>query len=189
MNDINIRSVAMVVAAIIVALVVLGIIGGILNNIVPLAVVAVVAFILGRMSHRVNYLQLGREAAKRVGEAAQATASKAAERAEIRQQAQGYDKTAQEANQRIASDTVKAAEQAAAKAEAKATEPPARLAETEAPAQDDLTAAPKPEIKTFEQIQAEARLVEQEAAKKAQTMDVQAALEERRKRLLGDKQE
>lgn len=187
MKDINARNVVVIVAAVVIGLVVLGFIGTILSNIVPMAIVAVIAFILGRYSHRVNYLQVGRDAAKRMGEAAQVAASKAAERAEVRQQAQGYGKTAQEANQRIAAETVNAAEQAAAKAEAKAAEPPARLAETETPAEEDLTAIPKAEVKTIEQIQAEARLVEQEAAKKASALDVQAALEERRKRLLSDK--
>lgn len=186
MKDINARNVVIAVAAVVIGLVVLGFIGTILSNIVPMAIVAVIAFILGRYSHRINYLQVGRDAAKRMGEAAQSAASKAAERAEVRQQAQGYDKAAQEANQRIASETVNAAEQAAAKAEAKAAEPPAHLVETEVPAEDDAAVKP-PEVKTIEQIQAEARLVEQEAAKKASALDVQAALEERRKRLLSDK--
>lgn len=217
MNDINVRSVVTVVAVVVVALVVLGIIGSILTNIVPLAIVAVIAFILGRMSHRVNYLQLGMNAAKRMSEAAQTvekagaqkavkraetrqqavsrriegletTLDSAATRAQTRQQAQGYDQNAQAANQRIASEATAAAEQAAAKAESKAAEAPARLVETET-AEEDLTAQPPLEVKTIEQIQAEARLVEQEAAKKASAVDVQAALEERRKRLLGDKQE
>jgi hypothetical protein len=201
MNNINARNVVIIVAAVVIGLVVLGFIGTILSNIVPLAIVAAIAFILGRMSNRVDYLQLGRDAAKRMGDAAQSATGKSAERAETRQQAQGYDKTAQEANQRIAAEATTAAEQAAAKAEAKAAEPPARLAETEAkavepparlaeseaPVEEDLSPTPKLDVKTVEQIQAEARLVEQEAAKKASTLDVQAALEERRKRLLSGK--
>ncbi|MBI5670956.1 MAG: hypothetical protein HZC41_23430 [Chloroflexi bacterium] len=217
MNDINVRNVVIVVAAVVVALVVLGIIGGILTNIVPLAIVAVIAFILGRLSHRVNYLQLGRTAAKRVSDATQivekAGAGKAAKRAETRhqaasrriegvettldqaatraqtrQQAQGYNQSAQAANQRLASEATTAAEQAAVKAEAKAAETPARLVEIET-TEEDLSPTPILDVKTVEQIQAEARRVEQEAAKKAQALDVQAALEERRKRLLGGKEE
>ncbi len=60
--------------------------------------------------------------------------------------------------------------------------PPARLAEAEAPAapeQVDL------QIKTEAQVLEEARRLEEEATQRASAQDVQAALEARRKRLLG----
>ncbi len=186
MNDISVRNVVVIVAAVVIGLVALGFIGSILSNIVPLAIVAVVAFILGRTSNRVDYLRLGRDAAKRVRAAAETAVEQAADRAQTRQQAQGQGPQAQAANRQLADEARTSAEQAAAKAEAQAAD---RLAEVETPADEDLTAKPDLEVKTVQQIQAEARLVEQEAAKKAQAMDVQAALEERRKRLLSGKEE
>ncbi|MBC6936739.1 MAG: hypothetical protein DWB42_12990 [Chloroflexi bacterium] len=186
MNDINARNIVVIVAAVIIGLVVLGFIGMILSNIVPLAIVALIAFILGRTSHRVNYLQLGRNAVNRAREAAETSVEKAAARAETRKEAAGYGEAAQDANQRLAQEARTAAEAAAARAEQRAAEAPARLVESETPA-EDLTAKPDFVVKTAEQIQAESRLIEEEAAKKAQAMDVQSALEERRRRLLGEK--
>lgn len=186
MNDISVRNVVVIVAAVVIGLVVLGFVGSLLNNIIPLAIVAVIAFILGRTSNRVDYLRLGRDAAKRVRTATEAVVDQAATRAQTRQQAQGQGPQAQAANRQLADEARTGVEQAAAKAEAKAAD---RLAEVETPAEDDLTANPDLEVKTVQQIQAEARLVEQEATKKAQAMDVQAALEERRKRLLGGKED
>lgn len=79
----------------------------------------------------------------------------------------------------------------------KAAEAPA-VSKSAAPAPDkdgipqkqinpDLLLDPKFEIKTPDEVEAEARLREQEAVKKAASTDVNAALEERRKRLLGNK--
>ncbi len=175
-----------IVAAVVIGLVVLGFISTILSNIIPLALVALIAFILGRLSHRVNYLQLGRRTLNRAREAAETSVEKAAAHAQTRKEAAGYDAAAQDANRKLAREAQSAAETAAARAEERAVEAPARLVESETPPEDP-TAKPDFVIKTAEQIQAEARLIEEEAAKKAQAQDVQAALEERRRRLLGEK--
>jgi hypothetical protein len=80
-----------------------------------------------------------------------------------------------------------AAPKAAETPVAKAAVPPADAAIPQKAINPDLLLDPNFEIKTSDQIEAEARAREQEALKRAASTDVNAALEERRKRLLGNK--
>ncbi len=152
MKNINVGSVVIVAAVIVVALIILGFVSTLLTNIVPLTVVAIIAYILGRNSHNVDYLQVVGNLLKRLTAARPQTAAKPA-----------------------ASNTVVA------------TTPTVKPAETPVPerqAQAETNLADF-EIKTEAEILAEARLREQEILQEKSAYDPAAALEERRRRLLG----
>jgi hypothetical protein len=155
MKNLNAGSVILLAAVVIVGLVVLGFLGTLLSNIVPLTIVAVVAFILGRTSHTVNYLEMAGKLFRR-------TASPAVVKSVVSQTVSAVSKAAEEA--------------------------PTPEPERQKQAETNLADA-EPEIKTEQEILAEARLREEEIRKGTTAYDPTAALEERRRRLLGDKTE
>jgi uncharacterized membrane protein len=156
----TIRNILILIAVVVIAIMAVQF----LSNIVPILVTAIAAFILGRLSVHFDLIGLIRA---RTAAPAQAAAS--------------------------AGETLKVTHVEAAKPAQTAAPRPApteRLADE--PAQKTALLDEDFEIKTPEQIEAEARRREQELSQKAATPNpdaVQAALEERRKRLLGDKGE
>lgn len=167
----TIRNILIVVAVIAIAYFAITFI----SNIVPILVTAVAAFVLGRLSVHFNLLDAvrnARSAAQSVQAAATTTAAAAAPV--------------------VAKAAAKPAPAKAApiKAAAPAEEAAERLAD-EPKKDESILLDPNFEIKTPEQIEAEARQREQAAKEKAAAANadaVQAALEERRKRLLGGKE-
>jgi hypothetical protein len=155
MRNINAGSVIIVAAVIVVALVILGFLSTLLSN------VAIVAFILGRRSHEVNYLQAAGDLLRRgVTQAARAQTTAKAKPA--------------------ATKTVMAT---VVQAKPKTVEiaPPAQP-ERQQQAEENLADF---EPKSEEEILGAARLREQEILKNKDAYDPTAALEERRRRLLG----
>jgi len=168
----TIRNILIVVAVIAIAYFAITFI----SNIVPILITAVAAFILGRLSVHFDLLGFIRNA-RSAAQTVQAAATTAAAAAPIAAKA-----TAKPA-------PVKAAPVKAVTAPAEAAAE--RLAD-EPKKDESILLDPNFEIKTPEQIEAEARQREQAAKEKAAAASadaVQAALEERRKRLLGGKQE
>ncbi len=159
----NIRNGLLLIVAVVIAIVVLGFFSTLLSAIVPIGITAIIAFILGRLSVNVNLLDMIRSArAAKPAEAAKAVETSAKETTKSAPVQKQVDKPAQAAE---------------------------RLADE--PKDDNILLDPNFEIKTPEQIEAEARQREQEAMQKASSGNadaVQAALEERRKRLLGGKE-
>lgn len=162
MNPRNILIVIGVVVALLIGLVV---IGNVLNALIPLVVTAVIAFILGRLSVNFKLLDFIRSA--------RAQSAKPAE------QKPAAMKTAETLLEKPVAQAKPSV--APPKAEAPTAEPQVKNREL---------LDPDFEVKTPEQIEAEARQREQEITKGAASGgDVNAALEERRKRLLGGKGE
>ena len=161
MKNINAGSVIIVAAVIVVALIILGFVSTLLTNIVPLTIVAIVAYILGRNSHNVDYLQVVGNFLKRVMASRPQAASASSPVV-------------------TTTATVKPAEKPAVEATSVSTPERQKQAETNLA---DF------EVKTEEEILAEARLREEEILKGKPAYDPSAALEERRRRLLGDKTE
>jgi hypothetical protein len=165
----TIRNILIVVAVIAIGYIAVSF----LTNIVPILITAVAAFVLGRLSVHfdlLNFIRNLRPSAQAVQAAATTTAAAVAPV--------------------IAKAAAKPTPAKAAPMNVKAEQAAERLADE--PKNDSILLDPNFEIKTSEQIEAESRLREQEALKKASTTSqdaVQAALEERRKRLLGGKQE
>lgn len=165
----TIRNVLIVVAVIAIAYFAITFV----SNIVPILITAVAAFVLGRLSVHFNLLDFVRNA-RSAAQTVQAAATTAA-----------------------APVIAKVADKPApAKAAVKPTPAPVEQAAerlADEPKKDEsILLDPNFEIKTPEQIEAEARQREQAAKQKASSTSpdaVQAALEERRKRLLGGKQE
>ena len=164
----TIRNILIVVAVIAIAYFAITFV----SNIVPILITAVAAFILGRLSVHfdlLNFIRNARSSAQTVQAAVTTTAA-------------------------AAPVITKAA---AKPAPAKATPTPAKVEQAaerlaDEPKNESILLDPNFEIKTPEQIEAEARQREQAAKEKATATSadaVQAALEERRKRLLGGKQE
>lgn len=159
------KNVVMLAAVVVVVLIVLGFVSTVLNAIVPLAVVAVVAFILGRVSTQVNLLEAaGRLLRRGSAAAAKPAASQAKKPTPGQQPAAQSDEVAREA------EAIKR-----------------RLSEPEtaspAAAKDDFELRSEAEI-LAEMKRREAEIAEKKAAPSAD--EVAAALEERRRRLLGD---
>jgi hypothetical protein len=165
----TIRNILIVVAVIAIGYIAVSF----LTNIVPILITAVAAFVLGRLSVHfdlLNFIRNLRPSAQAVQAAVTTTAAAAAPV--------------------IAKAVAKPTPAKAAPAPSKVEQAADRLADE--PKNDSILLDPNFEIKTSEQIEAESRLREQEALKKASATSqdaVQAALEERRKRLLGGKQE
>jgi hypothetical protein len=160
MNLQNVRNIAIAVVVVVVGIAALGFLSTLLSSIVPIAITAVVAFILGRASASRNLLDLLNRGGKTVTAAMTAPPRPAASKPA----------------QTTTTVNVRAADQAAE-----------RLAD-EKPVASDALLDPNFEIKTPEQIEEQARRLEADASKKAANPDaVAAALEERRKRLLGNK--
>jgi hypothetical protein len=158
----NARNVLIASAAIVGGLIILGFVSTILNAIVPLAIVAVVAFVLGRMSTRMNLLQAGMNLANRA-----TTKSEPAAQAAVK--------------------PVETAQQAAPEAPTKTLPKTGKLAQTERLDAAKLNIRDFEEVKNSEQALADAKKLEDELAKRNADYDPAAALEERKKRLLGDK--
>lgn len=165
MNDKFVRNVLIVAGLVIAGVVGLGVLSTVLTAIVPLTIALVAGFVLGRLSVHFNLIDFvrGRLQAAAVARAAQAVTSPAQTQA------------------------------APAKAEApqqNAAPAPERLideADTPDPAQEaeDKIGKLDFEIRSEAQILEEARRREQEIAQKSAAYDPRAAIEERRKRLLG----
>lgn len=166
---------------ILVAVVVIGIMAvQFLSNIVPIIITAIAAFILGRLS--VHYDLVGMIRARMAAAPAQAAAATPA----VEAAPKAVAKPAPSPAKTTVGEAVKPAP---AQATPKAAEAAKRLADEP---QNSVLLDESFEIKTPEQIEAEARRREQELAQKTAAPNpdaVQAALEERRKRLLGGQQE
>jgi hypothetical protein len=167
----TIRNILIVVAVIAIAYFAITFI----SNIVPILVTAVAAFVLGRLSVHfdlLGFIRNARSAAQTVQAAATTTAAAAPVIAK-------------------AAEKPTPAKAAPAKAAPAAVEKAAERLADEPQKDESILLDPNFEIKTPEQIEAEARQREQAAKEKAATANadaVQAALEERRKRLLGGKE-
>ncbi|MBZ0284786.1 MAG: hypothetical protein K8L97_28880 [Anaerolineae bacterium] len=170
MNTTTLRNALLVVGAVAIPIVALVVIGTILNVLAPLAITAAVAFVLGRLSVNFNLIEFIKKQREQ-------------------QQAAAEAKTVEKAAavlQKTETVSAKPAPKTAEKAPAAAAPPPA-----EPKTRNDLL-DPTFEIKTPEQIEAEAKQREQELMQRTVTPSadsVAAALEERRKRLLGSKPE
>jgi len=163
----NARNVLIASAAIVGGLIILGFVSTILNAIVPLTIVAVVAFLLGRMSTRTNLLQAGMNLANRarnemVTQSAPKAAAKPAESAPV--------------------------QQAAPEAEQKPLPKTGKLPQTQRLDAAKLNITDF-DIKSSDQVMADSKKLEEDLAKRNADYDPAAALEERKKRLLGDKQD
>jgi hypothetical protein len=150
-----------------IALVVIGLMAiNFLTNIVPILITAVAAFVLGRLSVNYDLMGIVRGLLKRERPAPQAT-------------------TVVEGTATAKPATT--GKPVAAPVDTALKERQERLKEAEAPRQDALLDTDF-KVKTPQEIEAEARLREQELTQKAQAPSpdaVAAALEERKKRLLG----
>ena len=139
----------------------LGFVNTIVSAIVPMAIVAVIAFILGRMSVHVNLLGLvlSRIRARPDAQAAAAQAEK----------------------------TEHVAQRAASLTQTRAAE---RLAEQPAESKPETPeeAVLDSFIKTEDQLRAESKRIEEEVARKTAGYDPRAAIEERKKRLRGQQE-
>jgi uncharacterized membrane protein len=168
MNNPAVRNGLILIVAVVIAIIVLGFLTTLLSAIVPIAITAIIAFILGRLSVHFNLMNFIRSA----------RAAKPAEAAAPVKAVETPAKTTVAAEISKPAPTRQVAESAAE-----------RLADE--PKKDSILLDPDFEVKTPEQIEAEARKREQEAMKKATSGSedaIQAALEERRKRLLGGKE-
>ncbi len=164
MNNINVRNILIVLGIIVAVVLGMNVLATLLGAIIPIIITAVVAFTLGRLSGNQSLLSFARSARDvmaSVGAVIEKTAPKAA--AEKPATVQG-----------------KATPVQPKAAAAPASDAPPALKNTELLDTDF-------EVKTPEQIEAEVRLREQELSQKAAPYDAKAALEERKRRLLGNK--
>lgn len=164
MNNISLRNVLILLGAVIAVLLALGFISTALNQVIPITLALVVGVVVGRMSVNVNLVEVVKDALRR--RPAQAAAKPEAAQATPQQQAQ-----TESAPDEQARAEVEAIKRRIADVESE----PAPQAEA-----TDFT------IKTEAEIQAEARRLEDEVAKRNAAYDPAAALAERRKRLLGN---
>lgn len=158
------KNIVVLAAVVVVALIVLGFVSTILNAIVPLGIVAVVAFILGRMSTRVNLIEavgrLLRRSTDRKGADNSKAASAAAPAAQPAEQPSEVQREAEAIKRRL-------------------SEPEPEVA----PQKEDFTIRSEAEI-LADMKRREAEIAQKAAAPSAD--ELAAALEERRRRLLGD---
>lgn len=161
MNNINVRNILLVLVALVAVIFGMNVLSTLVGAIIPIAITGIVAFLLGRFTANRSVGQLFRTA-QNASTTVMAAASKIVE------------------EKPVATVVGKAATSAPA-----AAKPIAQAAPPELKNPDLLD--PDFEIKTPEQIEAEARRLEAEVSQKAGTYDPKAALEERKKRLLGDK--
>ncbi len=159
-NTISLRNMLILLAAVIIALLALGFVSTLLNQIIPITIALIVGIVLGRLSINVNLIESLRSALRRPAQSKAAPSQQAAEQAPAEAPAEVQVRTRAEAIK-------------------------ARLADQEPQAEEkaeitDFT------IKTEEEVLAEARRLEEEAAKRAAAYDPAEALAERRRRLLGD---
>lgn len=170
MNNLSLRNVLIVLGALIAGLIILGVISTVLTQIVPLAIVAIVAFVLGRLSVNVNLLDVVRNALSSAATAATTPAEKPAARPAVTKAAPPQKDPLPKTDQLPQTDRLDKAKSNMIDSE---SEPK--------PLEDFV-------IKSEAEILAEARQREAELSQKknAAADDVAAALEERRRRLLGD---
>lgn len=162
----NLRNVLILAAVVVAALIILGFVSTILNSIIPLTIVAVVAFLLGRMSTRTNLLQAGADLAKR-----------AAQQFEQSTQAAKSAEAAPAADDKTAAKTAKLPQTS-------------KLAQTDKLEDARVNVSDKDfDVKTSDQVLADAKRLEEDVTKRAAGYDPTAALEERKRRLLGDQKE
>lgn len=161
MNNISLRNVLILLAAVIVVLLGLGFVSTVLNQVIPITLALIVGVVLGRMSVNVNLVDVVKDALRRQTTPA---AKPEAAKPDTAPQTQSV------ADAQVQAD-VEAIKQ--------------RLADVESEPQSQAEVTDF-KIKTEEEIQAEARRLEDEVARRNATYDPAAALAERRKRLLGD---
>jgi hypothetical protein len=156
----NFRNVLTILGALVLLLLVLGLLSTVLTQIIPIAIALIAGFALGRVT-------VNRDLFAMLSGAIQSRRAVAAA---------PVQETTQPAQ------TVAKADDDSVQTEAAAIK--ARLSEVEAEAPE----APISDfdIKTEDEVLAQARRLEDEASKKAAEYDPTAALEERRRRLLGD---
>lgn len=166
MNNINIRNVLLAIGAIVLVILGMNILSTFIGAIVPIAITGVVAFILGRVTAGRSMGQLFRTA-QTAGSTVMSAASRMVE-----------EKPPVTVQGKANAPAAKPAEKAPAAA-------PKPAAETPDLKNPDLL-DPTFEVKTPEQLAADARRLEAEASQKAASMDAKALIEERKKRLLGN---
>jgi hypothetical protein len=163
MNGTNVRNILIAIAAIVVVIAGLGFISTLLTSVVPIAITAVIAFILGRTTAKRSLLDLFQGARSRVEQTVASTA-----------------KVVEQAT----TQTPKAApREQSAPAQAKPS--PAAPPQPAPPLKNTELLDESFEVKTPEQIEAEARRLESEMNQQTKAYDPQAALEERKRRLRG----
>lgn len=163
MNNISLRNVLILLGAVIVVLLALGFISTVLNQVIPITLALIVGVVLGRMSVNINLVDVVKDALRR-------QPKQAAPKTQTTQAA-----APQEQAKPIADEQ--------ARAEVEAIKRRIADVESEPEPQAEVTDF---RIRTEEEIQAEARRLEDEVAKRSASYDPAAALAERRKRLLGD---
>lgn len=166
MNDKFVRNVLIVAGLVIAGVVGLGVLSTVLTAIVPLTIALAAGFVLGRLSVHFNLIDFvrGRLQAAAVARAAQAVTSPAQTQAAPVKAAEAPRQNAAPAPERLIDEAD--------------TPDPAQEAEEKIGKLDF-------EIRSEAQILEEARRREQEIAQKSAAYDPRAAIEERRKRLLG----
>jgi hypothetical protein len=147
MSSANIRNILLVIGAIVVVILGMNILSTLIGAIIPIAITAVVAFIMGRLSASRNLLDLVRSAS---------------------------------ASMVTVTEKVAEMSKPVAKGESSAATPALK---------NPQLLDPNFEVKTPEQIEAEAQRLEAEVGQKTVTYDPKAAIEERKKRLLGNPKE
>lgn len=159
----NFRNALTILGGVIVVLLILGLISTFLSQLLPVSIALVAGFALGRVSVRVDIVTLLRRLLAQRQSATAATPAQA---------------TAHPAETQAEPE----AEADLVKTEAEAIKTRLSDAEAEAP-EAPITDF---DIKTEDEVLAQARRLEDEVSKKAAEYDPTAALEERRRRLLGD---
>ena len=163
MNNINIRNVLLAIGAIVLVILGMNILSTLIGSIIPIAITGIVAFGLGRATANRSMGQLFRTA-QTAGSTVMSAASRMVE------------------------------EKAPVTVQGKVNPPAAKPAEKVVSTVSETPNLKNPElldpdfeIKTPEQVAAESQRLEAEASQKAAALDPKALIEERKKRLLGDK--
>lgn len=165
MNNINIRNVLLAIGAIVLVILGMNILSTLIGSIIPIAITGVVAFVLGRVTAGRSMGQLFRTA-QTAGSTVMSAASRMVE-----------EKTPVTVQGKVNPPAAKPVEKAA----------PAPAADATPELKNRELLDTNFEIKTPEQVAAESSRLEAEASQKAAALDPKALIEERKKRLLGDK--
>jgi len=171
MKNINVRNILLIIAAVIAVILGMNLLSTLVGAIIPIIITGIVGFALGRSTANRSLGDLVRTA-QTAGSSVVTAASKMIE----------------EKPATVTGSATTASAPAVQKpaAEKPAATEPAPAAETP-PLKNIELLDPDFEVKTPEQIQEEARRLESELTQKAAAYDPKAALEERKKRLLGNK--
>jgi biopolymer transport protein ExbB/TolQ len=178
MNDKTIRNVVIAVVAVVALLIVLGIVGSLLSSIVPLAIVAAIAFFLGRKSVNTNLLEAASDLVSRARQPAGQIVG-AARSVAVKPDAEKPAETEKSAADPAMQKTVQR--------NTKKTD--ARLTSANKTLEDTHSGTSNLSVKTADQLQEESRRLEEEVARRTANYDPTAAIEERKRRLLGDQGE